>query len=70
MTLELAFFVLGWIFVGIPTVIFLGVSFSMIKGAATDDETVKALVLLSLTSFFMGAIILLVLYLTNLFERF
>lgn len=70
MTLELALKVLGWTFVAVPTMTFLGVSFYMIKGATTDDETVKALVLLGLSTFFMGAILLLLLYLTDIFQRF
>lgn len=68
MTLEIALMVLGWVFVGVPTVTFISVSFYMIQGAAKDDEAVKALVLLGITSFFMGTILLLLLFLTNIFK--
>lgn len=70
MSLELALIVLGWTFVAVPTIAFLFVSFYMVKGAANDDETVKALVLLGLASFFMGAILVLLLYLTDIFKQF
>ncbi len=68
MILELALKILGWIFVIGPTLTFISISFYMIKGAMNDDATVKALVLLGLALFFMGAIMLLLLYLTDLFK--
>ncbi len=66
MTLESVLKIIGWIFVLVPTVAFLTISFTMIKGAANDDATVKALVLLAVTTFFMGTILLLALYFTNI----
>lgn len=69
MTLETMLKILGWMFVLGPTIAFLSISFTMIRGAMGDDETVRALVLLSLAFFFMGAILLLLLYLTNIFQK-
>lgn len=68
MTLELILKIIGWIFVIVPTFTFMSISFYMIKGAADDDTTVKALVMLALTAFLMGVILLLALYLTNIFQ--
>ena len=70
MTLEIFLKVLGWFFVGAPTVTFISISFYMIKGAMEDDEAVKALTLIGLAAFFMGAILLLMLYLTDVFKQF
>lgn len=67
-SLELPLKVLGWIFVLVPTVTFLSISFHMIRGAAKDDSTIQALALIALTVFFMGSVILLLLYLTDIFQ--
>ena len=67
MTLEFVLKIIGWTFVLVPTLAFVTISFNMIQGAANDDATVKALVLLAVTAFFMGLIMLLILYLTNVF---
>lgn len=68
MNFENTLKIIGWLFVLGPTVTFISISFYMIKGASEDDVTVKALVLIALALFAMGAIILLMLYLTNIFR--
>ncbi len=68
MSFVLMLKILGWIFVLAPTVTFISISFYMIRGAMADDETVKALVLIGLAAFFMGIILLLMLYLTDVFK--
>jgi hypothetical protein len=70
MTLELALKIIGWFFVLGPTITFIAISFYMIRGAAEDDATIMALVLIALALFFMGAILLLLLYLTDVFIGF
>jgi len=65
--LETILTVIGWLFVLGPTLAFICVSFYVIKGAMGDDVVVNALVLIGLAFFFMGAILLLTLYLTNVF---
>lgn len=67
MSLELVLKIIGWLFVLGPTLTFICISFYMIRGAAEDDVTIMALVLIALALFFMGAILLLLLYLTNVF---
>lgn len=59
--------ILGWIFTITPLTIFLGVSIYMVKGIMKDDENLAALILLGFTMFIMGAILLLSIYLTNIF---
>ncbi len=68
MTLELVLKIIGWFFVLGPTITFISISFYMIRGAAEDDVTIMALVLIALALFFMGGILLLLLYLTNIFK--
>lgn len=68
MTLETILKFIGWLFVLIPTLTFMSISFYMIRGAAEDDVLIKALVLIALALFFMGAILLLLLYLTDVFN--
>lgn len=68
MSLENVLKIIGWLFVLGPTFTFISISFYMIKGAADDDITVKALVLIALALFSIGAMMLLILYLTKAFE--
>lgn len=68
MLLEVILKILGWLFVLVPSVTFVSISFYMIKGAADDDATVKTLVLTGLLFFFMGVIMLLLLSLTDIFR--
>lgn len=68
MTLETILQFIGWLFVLGPTITFMSISFYMIRGAAEDDVLIKALVLIALALFFMGAILLLLLYLTDIFK--
>ncbi len=70
MQLELVLKIIGWLFVLGPTITFISISFYMIRGAAEDDVTIMALVLIALALFVMGAILLLLLYLTNVFQAF
>ncbi len=66
MTLDLALKVIGWALTATPLVVFLVISFYVIMGAAGDDDLIKALVLLGVVIFFIGAILLVLVYLTNL----
>ena len=68
MSLELILKIIGWLFVLGPSVTFICISFYMIRGAAEDDTMIKALVLIALCFFVMGAILLLLLYLTKMFQ--
>lgn len=61
--------VLGWIFLITPTVVFVIVSAYMIKGAMGDDDVIKAIVMVGLLFFFLGIIMLLLIYLTNVFSQ-
>lgn len=68
MDLEFVLQFLGWSFVIVPTVIFLGVSLQMIRGAGKDDVMIRTLSLMGLTIFLIGAITLVLLYTTRLFS--
>ena len=68
MDLELALKVIGWAFAGTPVLVFTIVSFYMIMGAAGDDDLIKALVMLGTAIFLIGTILLVVLYMTDLFS--
>ena len=59
---------LGWVFAGIPILAFLSISIFVIWGAAKDDEIIMAIALLGITVFVIGAILLLLVYLTDLFD--
>ncbi|MBI4714063.1 hypothetical protein HY771_02675 [Candidatus Uhrbacteria bacterium] len=65
--LETILLVIGLVFVIGPTLGFIGVSFYVIKGAMGDDIVIKSLVLLGIAFSVIGAILLLSLYLTNVF---
>ncbi len=58
---------IGWVFTLTPIVVFIGIGVVMIKGAMKDDELVRSLVLLAIGIFFIGVILLLLIYLTRLF---
>jgi len=58
----------GWAFVLIPVTVLVVISYQMIKGAAGDDGLIMSLVMLGFTLFLMGVVILLLLYLTDLFS--
>ena len=57
--------IIGWILTVAPLIAFLGVSIYVIKGAMEDDDMVKALVMLCIGCFTLGAIILLLMFLTS-----
>ncbi len=58
----------GWAFVVIPLVAFLSVSIWILKGTAGDDPVIMSLIALGFTMFIIGAILLLLVYLTGFFE--
>ncbi len=59
--------VLGWVFTAVPLIAFVLISFWIIRGAMGDDETVHGLVILSITVFLIGVLLLALTYLTKLF---
>lgn len=65
MSLDLAIKLIGWAFVGVPVVVFLAISGVMVWGAAQDDEIIKAIVMLALSVFAIGLLILVVAYFTT-----
>ncbi len=67
MSLALILKGIGWVFVIIPLIIYIVISFSMLKGFANDDEHIKGFFLMGITIFLMGGILLLLLYLTDFF---
>lgn len=65
MNLDFFIKVLGWAMALSPVLVFLVISGYMVWGAAKDDETIMALVMLGLGMFGIGAGILLIVYLTT-----
>ncbi len=66
MTIEFILKFLGWAFLLVPTIVFLSISFLMIKGAGNDDALIRALSLIGLAIFLIGAITLVLVYLTDI----
>ncbi|NQV89768.1 MAG: hypothetical protein HQ488_05570 [Parcubacteria group bacterium] len=66
MSLKIVMMFLGWIFTIVPLLVFLVISTVMIVGAGKDDDLIKALTLMGVSIFLMGAITLAIVYLTNL----
>ena len=66
--LIIALKIVGWIFTIIPLVAFVAVSVFIIKGVGEDDSLIMALVLLGLTMLVIGIIILVLVYLSGIFE--
>jgi uncharacterized protein (DUF486 family) len=60
--------VVGWIFTVIPMVIYVSISVYVLKGAMKDDDLIKALVMIGLAMFFIGATILILMYMTNVLD--
>jgi hypothetical protein len=58
---------IGWAFVLIPTIIFVGVSVNMIRGAGKDDPLIKSLTLIGVTIFLLGAVSLMLIYTSETF---
>ncbi len=58
----------GWVFVAVPVVAFLSISIWILKGTAGDDPFIMSLIALGFTMFIIGAVLLLLVYLTGLFE--
>ena len=66
MTIETLLIFLGWIFAIVPLLVFVVISTIMIWGAGKDDDLIKALSLMGIGIFLMGAITLALVYLTNI----
>jgi hypothetical protein len=66
MDLKTIMMFLGWIFTIVPLLVFLVISIIMIWGAGKDDELIKALTFMGIAIFLMGAVTLVIVYLTNL----
>ncbi|PJA46046.1 hypothetical protein CO174_01085 [Candidatus Uhrbacteria bacterium CG_4_9_14_3_um_filter_50_9] len=60
---------IGWVFTLTPLLIVIGVSAVMIKGAAGDDDLIMALTMLGITIFVIGVILLILVYLSGMFEQ-
>jgi len=60
--------VLGWIFAIIPLIAFVAVSIFVLKGIGEDDSLIMAIILLGVTMFVIGVIMLLMVYLSGIFE--
>jgi len=69
MALELFIKILGWMMALAPITVALGVSMSLILGAANDDGEIKALVMLGVSVMLIGVTILLLVYFTDVFIR-
>ena len=64
--LKNVLYMVGWAFSIIPVLVFVVFSAKMIWGASGDDEVVRAIVLAGVAMFFIGIILLLMMYLTNI----
>ncbi len=62
MDLDLALKVIAWAMTVTPVTVFLVISFYMMAGAAADDDSIKALIMLGIGIFAVGAILLLMTY--------
>ena len=60
---------IGWVFTLTPLLIVIVVSAVMIKGAAGDDDLIMALTMLGITIFVIGVILLILVYLSGMFEQ-
>jgi hypothetical protein len=69
MALEIILKTLGWIMVCVPLAIYLFVSINLILGASKDDGEIKGIVMLFMTCFGIGALILATTYLPDLILR-
>ena len=67
MTLETLVKIIGFAMTGVPLTVFIVISIFMFKGAAEDDDVVKSLVMLTFAIFAIGAVILALVYLTDIF---
>ena len=68
MSLIMVLKIIGWVFTVAPVLIFVVISAYIIRGAMGDDDAIKSLVMIGFTFFFLGLIILLLIYLTNIFQ--
>lgn len=65
MDLDLALKVVAWAMTITPMTVFVVISFSMMMGAAEDDDTIKGLMMLGLGIFVIGVTLLAMFYLTT-----
>lgn len=66
MSLKLFITIAGWVMVAGPVLLFLFISFHMLKGLAQDDDLVLAVAMLNLAIFIIGGGLLVLIYFTNL----
>jgi hypothetical protein len=66
MSLRLFITIAGWVMVAGPVLLFLFISFHMLKGLAQDDDLVLAVAMLNLAIFIIGGGLLVLTYFTNL----
>ncbi len=62
--------VIGWIFVILPVLAFVGAGVKIIGGLMEDDGFIKMLVMSSFAVFALGVVILLMIYLTDVMQAF
>jgi hypothetical protein len=65
MTLELLVKIIGWVMAGLPITVVLVISVYMIIGASNDDDAIKVLVMLGISMFLIGLVILALAYFTD-----
>lgn len=58
----------GWVFALAPLITFLAISGFMVWGAGKDDGTIMALNMIGITIFLIGVILLVLVYLSGLFD--
>lgn len=66
MSLRLFITIAGWVMVAGPVLLFLFISFHMLKGLAQDDDLVLAVAMLNLAIFIIGGGLLVLTHFTNL----
>ncbi len=65
MTLALLVKIIGWVMAGLPLTVVLVISVYMIVGASNDDDAIKVLVMLGISMFLIGVVILALAYFTD-----
>ncbi|GEM_PF-853087 len=69
LNLDLAVKVIGWVLTIGPIAAVLTISVHLILGAAKDDDTIKGIVSLGFSLFFLGIAMLLIAYFTDVIHR-
>ncbi|HBK33642.1 TPA: hypothetical protein DEP34_01045 [Candidatus Uhrbacteria bacterium] len=62
----LAVKIISWFLFLTPLIVFLGLSIHMLRGIMEDDAIIKALTMLGIAFFLIGAILLLLIYMTDI----